>query len=306
MTSPEFNLNPNILHRPANRELAINGVAFKCVDRISGIESHNPFIVNSYDFQAGFYAGKFEFSSPLTSEAVYDTPEAYGRHKIVASLLDKLADLPKATVIDIGSGTLDIARTIPAALRGRISMYNTDISGPWPVIDGLSALERGAHALMEESGDGHDFRELVNIQHNFNTTPWPFVADSADVIVSNMALHHIAHEKKRETIQQIFQSLKPGGLLILNDVYTRQEDRAMLTASGARGPSECKGCPISFGEAFENFRLAGFQFDEVADRAQQDELSITEEDVRAAVHDRDLSMPISNSVWFTILRKEGA
>jgi tRNA (cmo5U34)-methyltransferase len=38
-----------------------------------------------------------------------------------------------------------------------------------------------------------------------------------DVIVSGLAIHHLAHEKKKELFRRIFRALNPGGILFIRD-----------------------------------------------------------------------------------------
>lgn len=290
----------NILRRPPTDERRIRQFGYACLDLAT--DQTNPFVQNQYDFEKGFYRGDFEFSSPLTGEAITDTPETYGRHRVVAALLDRLQGRNSATVLDLGCGTLDVARTLPGTEYGRIRLLNADISGPWSSGDGLSALERGSDKLMELSGVDPD--AFFNIQYDFNKSGWPFAADSLDHVVSNMALHHIHHDLKLQMLAAMHASLRPGGSVIFTDVFNKDESGVRFTQAGLRGPDECGGYMTNVSEFVASARAAGFTVD-VNAQALGDESRNHQVDAELArsLDDVHGTLAINKAIWFMELQK---
>ncbi|HEU4966435.1 MAG TPA: class I SAM-dependent methyltransferase [Candidatus Saccharimonadales bacterium] len=294
-------LGENILNRPPTAERVIKGIGYACLD--ATLDATNPFVRNQYDFDEGFYRGDFEFQSPLTGETVTSTPETYGRHRVVSALLDSTDGRgAPSTVLDLGCGTLDVARIIPEAQTGQLNLLNADISGPWSSGDGNSALERGTDKLLADArGQGNS---IFNVQYDFNQSEWPFTEGSLDYIVSNMALHHIDPEQKLNMLKAMHGSLKENGAVILTDVFSKDESGARFTQAGLRGPEECGGHMVSVSEFVKMADEAGFQLDTNArtlmheSRNYQDANELTH-----SMNEVHATMAINKAIWFLELRK---
>lgn len=290
----------NILRREPADERVIRGIGYACLD--SSLDADNPFVKNQYDFEQGFYKGEFDFQSPLSGEALHDTPETYGRHRAVAALLDRIDGSPSATVLDLGCGTLDVARTLPASEFGRVKLLNADISGPWSSGDGLSALERGTDKLLTATNLDQD--AIFNLQYDFNRSEWAFSGEVLDHVVSNMALHHIHPDLKAHMLSAMYASLKEGGSIIFTDIFNKDETGVRLTQAGLRGPEECGGYLTSVSEFIDLARQAGFKVDENADAlSEQGRNYQVDEELDISSGDVHSTMAINKAIWFMELQK---
>lgn len=281
-----------LLREPVDTKI-ISGIGHLSLDVVS--DATNPFIVNEYDFQEGFYNGEFKFQSPIDFEETTGTPEIFGRQRIVAVLLDAIGS-KKSRVLDLGAGTLDIARTIPLPVRSQLSIINSDISGPWSAT-GLSALERGSKNIT-------GFKDIYNVQYDFNSSKWPFREASFDYIVSNMALHHIKPELKQKLLQKIYSSLAIGGSAIFTDVFNKDESGAKFTEAGLRGPEECGGYIEDVSGFINMAREAGFTTDENALRlASEHRNHLTPHELSLGIRNIHTTMAINKAIWFMELQK---
>ena len=288
-----------LVSRPPADTKMISGIGYLCMD--AQMDRANPFVDNAYDFEKGFYRGEFDFISPLTGEQLTDTPETFGRHKVVRLLLQRVVDLGRIpTVLDLGCGTLDIARTIPKDQLEKMHLINVDISGPWSVDGGPSALERGTQKLDHSAYS----RTMVNAQYNFNESDWPFSPNTFDFIVTNMALHHIAYDLKDKRLEQMYQSLKSEGTIILTDVFNKDTDGAKFTEAGMKGPEECGGSMQFVSDFLKLVVDAGFKLDELgANLAKQDRNYQLGDELEAAKESSQATMAINKAIWFMELRK---
>jgi SAM-dependent methyltransferase len=290
----------DILRRNPTDERIIRGVGYANLDE--SLDASNPFVRNQYDFERGFYKGDFEFQSPLTGEVLRDTPEAYGRHRAVTALLDRLEGAPSATVLDLGCGTLDVARTLPGSEFGRVKLLNADISGPWSSGDGLSALERGTDKLL--TATDLDEEAIFNLQYDFNKSEWAFNGEVLDHVVSNMALHHIHPDLKAHMLDAMYASLKNGGSLIFTDVFNKDDTGVRFTQAGLRGPEECGGYLINISEFIDLARRAGFQVDVNAQTLLEESRNHqVDEELDRGLGDIHSTMAINKAIWFMELTK---
>lgn len=288
--------------RPPLAQTTIHGIEHFGFDESA--DTRSPFNQNPYDYDRGFYNGEFDFDDPVTGLALAGTPEVYGRRRIVAALSETASqpNTNQLTVLDLGSGTLDVARAVPRELRGKVKMLNSDISGPWTELEAESSLARGARLLSEDGGTT-DYQRLANVQYDFNRTPWPFRGQIFSNVVSSMALHHLQPQNKLPVLANIHDALLPGGSLIVSDVYAPRRDRPMVTSHGKRGPEECGGHPEVFGRFISRLQETGFEVDDLAVKSAKDETSYTHNDLARAVGDTSATLPVSNGVWFTVARK---
>jgi len=270
-------------------------------------DTRNPFNQNSYNYDQGFYSGEFDFDDPVTGMVFSGTPEIYGRRRI-AAVITEAASQPNAsslTVLDLGAGTLDVARAIPSKLRRGVKMLNSDISGPWTELGSESSLTRGAKLLSEDTSP-IGYLGLTNIQYDFNRTPWPFRGRLFSHVISSMALHHLQPQNKLPVLANIHGSLLPGGSLIVSDVYVPRRDRPMITHRGKRGPEECGGHPEAFGRFISRLQEVGFEVDDLAVRSAENETNYTSNDLARASDDILATLPVSNGVWFVVAKKPGS
>lgn len=121
---------------------------------------HNPFLLKTYDFDKGFYQGKFKFIDPLSKEEISGTPEEYGRRRLLA-YLEKL-DPKGKTILDLGAGTLNIYLQITDTFKKDLLYFiNCDISGPWNSL-GKSSMEIGIERMNK------NLENVTNVQYDFN------------------------------------------------------------------------------------------------------------------------------------------
>lgn len=289
----------NILREVPVAQSTILGIGYACLD--NSPDADNPFVRNQYNFDQGFYRGLFDFASPLTGARMNGTPETYGRHRVVAALLDRIGE-PRATVLDLGCGTLDIARMIPADKFGRLQMINSDISGPWSSGDNFSSLERGTKSLLATGFTSQD--SIYNLQYDFNNSDWVFGVKTLDFIVSNMVLHHIHHDLKPVLLKAMYASLEDGGSIIFSDVFDKDEKGARLTQAGLRGPEECGGYMTTVSEFISMARQIGFGIDSNAGvLAEHGRNHQTGEELRHGIADLHATMAINKAIWFMELKK---
>lgn len=289
----------NVFARNPIKTLELNKSVYYSFDTK---KSTSLFTKNEYDFDKNFYNGIFEFKSPLTNVDNNDTPESYGRQRIAAYLHDSMdiSGENQYTILDIGSGSADLARLVPVDDRMSINLVNCDVSGPFTDLRDKSLLVSGMEKLNKTSGT---FSKVINVQYDFNQSEWPFRAIAFDFICSNMALHHIQYDDKSVIMEKIFQSLKPGGVLILNDVYEFNLERVMFTHEGKKGPIECTGYVESFKDTMSRLQSIGFQLSTITLQSQADESSYTEENLQEAMINLRETMPISKAIWYITATK---
>jgi len=284
----------------AKDQRIIRGIGYYCLD--SSFDATNPFIVNQYEFESGFYRGSFDFINPVNGNLTHDTPEAYGRDRVISSLLDSSNGQSNPLVLDIGAGTLDIARAVPPDSISLMTFMNADISGPWSAPDGLSSLERGTDKLVETMSIDKDI--IINLQFDFNKTVWPFAPRSIDYIVSNMAFHHIRPDLKISTMQSMYDSLREGGKIIFTDVFQKDESGVRFTQAGLRGPEECGGYLEPINDFLTAAEKSGFFFDDNAHSLITDSRNYQKPDeLESAENNVHATMAINKAIWFMELRK---
>jgi tRNA (cmo5U34)-methyltransferase len=156
------------------------------------------------------------------SRAFYNdrqTAERYERKRGFApgrteQMLDVVLDLllalapPGASLLELGAGTGHFTRRVLAA--GQF--------GPVCVTDGAAAMLEIAREKLQDLGDPLHF-EIVDF-----AGAWAhrFTSHRFDAVTSTMALHHAPD--KTGLFRQVYQVLKPGGILVLGDHMAASSD----------------------------------------------------------------------------------
>jgi len=123
--------------------------------------------------------------------------------RMVDVVLDLLLTLapPGASLLELGAGTGHFTRRVLA----------TGHFGPVHVTDGAAAMLDIAREKLPHLGDSLRF-EIVDFAGEWAGR---FASRPFDAVTSTMALHH-APDKGR-LFRQVYQVLKPGGVLVLGD-----------------------------------------------------------------------------------------
>jgi SAM-dependent methyltransferase len=141
-------------------------------------------------------------------------------------LLDSLGLKGDEKVLDVGCGRGLLA--IGAAKRlktGRVTGIDRwsaeDLSGNSPDAAKENAKMEGvADKVRIENGDA---RKLVYPDGNF------------DVVVSSLVIHNIPERSEREqAVREVFRVLKPGGRLLIYDIFRTAEYAGVLRDAGAK------------------------------------------------------------------------
>jgi arsenite methyltransferase len=147
-----------------------------------------------------------------------------GKFVVWAKLLDELALRGDERLLDLGCGRgavlLMAAERLTTGRAVGVDLWRTrDQSG-----NAAEATERNARA--------EGVADRVEL-HTADMTALPFDADSFDVIVSNIAIHNIKRAADRDTaIDEAVRVLRPGGRLMIADIFSAKQYRQRLTARG--------------------------------------------------------------------------
>jgi tRNA (cmo5U34)-methyltransferase len=144
----------------------------------------------------------------------------------VSMCVESLAS-PEGVLLDLGIGTGALA------YRCRKARPDLHVVG----IDADSAIMEIARARLGEDGV-----ELRNA--SFTTAPLP----TCDVVVSSLALHHVASpEEKRLLYRGLREALNPGGVMVVADCYLPEP--AALVEEGFRSWTRFLELTYETGEA---------------------------------------------------------
>lgn len=145
-------------------------------------------------------------------------------------VLDRMLEVsrPQSTdaCVDLGAGTGFVTTTLAPQV---LSVLAIDIS---------PAMVRSLAEQATEAGLGNVRTQVADL------TELELPASSADLIVTNYALHHLQDPDKRALVARTARWLKPGGRLVIADMMFgrggSQRDREILlqkvTALAAKGP----------------------------------------------------------------------
>ncbi|MEF9886584.1 class I SAM-dependent methyltransferase [Streptomyces sp. P9-A4] len=148
-----------------------------------------------------------------------------GKFLVWEEQLDALALRGDEQVLDLGCGRgavlTAVARRVP---KGRVT--GVDL---WRSVDQSGNTESAA--------EDNARRERVSDQVELVTADMrslPFLDDQFDVVVSSMAIHNIMSARGREeAVQEAYRVLRPGGRLLVADVFHAPRYVDILRAAGA-------------------------------------------------------------------------
>lgn len=159
-----------------------------------------------------------QWHSHVTSAAAFE--------KVLTRLLEISAPQPTDVCVDLGAGT----GFVTTALAPKVaSVLAVDIS---------AAMAKSLAEKAAEAG-------LVNVATEVaDLTGFDLPPASADLLVTNYALHHLVDAEKRALVARSLQWLRPGGRLVIADMMFgrggSQRDREILhqkvLALAAKGP----------------------------------------------------------------------
>ncbi|MDD3588402.1 MAG: macro domain-containing protein [Thermoguttaceae bacterium] len=119
-----------------------------------------------------------------------------------ASILEHLPIQPHWNVMEIGTGTGAFARAIAKQVKRVVAV---DLSA--------AMLEYAQLKAREEQLENIQF-----VRNGFLTFEIPKNENRFNLVLSSLALHHLPDTWKAQAVKRIYDSLLPGGLLVLIDV----------------------------------------------------------------------------------------
>jgi ubiquinone/menaquinone biosynthesis C-methylase UbiE len=141
-------------------------------------------------------------------------------------MLDSLALKGDEKILDVGCGrgllAIGAAKRLKSGRVTGIDIWNPlDLSGNTAEAAKANVkLEGVADKVRIEDGDA---RKLVYPDNNF------------DVVVSSLAIHNIPdHDERSQAVREMCRVLKPGGKLMIYDIFKPGEYAETLRASGAQ------------------------------------------------------------------------
>ena len=92
------------------------------------------------------------------------------------------------------------------------------------ILNGARALDVGCGGRKLPGSTGMDILKLpsVDVVHDVNKTPWPFTAESFDLVFFNHALEHV--EDVIAVMDETHRVLVPGGRVVIQVPYFRCVD----------------------------------------------------------------------------------
>ena len=146
--------------------------------------------------------------------------------------IDRIVELAKSkktdTVLDLGAGTGAVGLKLAPKVK---KVYAKDISEPMLQIAREKALKSN----------------IRNIEFGYGSFSDPKCSEKVDLIVSNLAFHHLFDEEKRVAIKVWYNILKPGGRVIIGDFMwffdhkkdpERKEETIRIIVNNLKDPSK--------------------------------------------------------------------
>jgi ubiquinone/menaquinone biosynthesis C-methylase UbiE len=146
--------------------------------------------------------------------------------KLLSRMLEVSCPQSTDACVDLGAGTGFVTTTLAPQV---LSVLAIDIS---------PAMVKSLAEQATEAGLGNVRTQVADLKK------LELPADSADLIVTNYALHHLQDPDKRALVARTARWLRPGGRLVIADMMfgrgSTQRDREILlqkvTALAAKGP----------------------------------------------------------------------
>ncbi len=120
---------------------------------------------------------------------------------VVEMATRELSERMNATVADFCCGTGSITKTIAEKLGGIKRAILIDIN--WEFLK----IARASHIKAEYIGVRCS--DILNVR----------LGNESDVVLSVFAYHHVPNDQKQKYVSQVRSALKPGGVLILAEIY---------------------------------------------------------------------------------------
>lgn len=143
-----------------------------------------------------------------------EAPANPGLAAVVEAVVGQADAGPATRAVDLGCGTGQV--TLPLARRAA-EVVAVDISA-------------AMIGILRENADRDGIRNVKPVVAALERLELP--AGSADLIVSNYALHHLADEDKRRLVGRAGTWLRPGGRIVIGDMMfgrgAAAQDRAVI------------------------------------------------------------------------------
>ncbi|QLL09251.1 class I SAM-dependent methyltransferase [Mycobacterium vicinigordonae] len=159
------------------------------------------------------------------SVAFYVHATKAGKFTVWNRILDDLALHGDETVLDMGCGRgavlLATAKRLPGGRAIGVDIWQADQTDN-------SAAATLANAQLENVADRIELRTA-------DMTALPLEDNSVDVIVSNLAIHNIpGHDGRRRALAEAMRVLRPGGRLVIADLWETRRHATHLRDLGWR------------------------------------------------------------------------
>ena len=157
----------------------------------------------------------------------WDHGGAGGLERVIDAVLDAAEVRPGSVAIDLGCGTGQLS--LPLARNGAYVMA-VDVS-------------RAMVDLLEAKATASGVRGILGVVTPIETLSLP--EQSADLVISNYALHHLRDRDKAAFVEEAASWLRPGGRLVVGDMMfgrgATARDRSIIASKVAvlarRGPA---------------------------------------------------------------------